>query len=64
MSHKCETFDCDNQIFMDDCRFCGSCNASVIRDVKELERELDRHMGLAAEFDAWCIAHGLPDPHD
>lgn len=61
----CEAFDCVNPIALTNpTGFCYACSSSLAHSANELEKDLDKVLRLEAEFVAWCVANGHPNPHD
>jgi hypothetical protein len=61
----CRNPVCDQSVSMNGgMDFCFNCSAMLVRDAAELAIDLSKVLRLEAEFRAWCLDHGQPDPHD
>lgn len=61
--NPCVNASCENTVSdRMESGFCFTCLSRLQRESSELADDLDKVLRLAAEFDAYCAEHGLPDP--
>lgn len=60
----CEAHGCTTELTVGNTSgLCYVCSSGLAHDQHELENDIDKVLGREAAFQAWCLAHGLPDPH-